>query len=61
MNDAELAKKIRENPYKIKLITHSRGPPTWEISVSGEDKDRVFAEIKEIDRKMIDDFKGGQP
>lgn len=56
MDDAQLVKTVQENPYKVKLITHSRGPPTWEISVSGPDKEKVYAELMELNRKLVSDF-----
>lgn len=56
MEDAELVQKIHENPYSVKLITHSRGPPTWEIKVSGADKAKVYEELMEFHRKLLQDF-----
>ena len=59
MEDEELVQKIEENPYKIKLIGHTKGPPTCEISVNGKSKEQVYAEMKELYIKFMQDFGRG--
>ena len=59
MEDEELVQKIEENPYKLKLISHVKGPPTVEISVSGKSKEQVYAEMKELYIKFMQDFGRG--
>lgn len=52
----EIAKVIRDDPFKIELSKGMKGQYGWTIRVCGATRESVLNEIHEIDKKLKESY-----
>ncbi len=59
MSTHEIVQQRDIEPIRVRLERGQRGNIGWEISVSGDNPERILEQVREIDRKMSAEY--GKP